>query len=81
MSNQILYIQRGNTLYNKNQGDIIGNRVLHSLGGIKQKSMKIFKIVRKKQQKYRIIPETSSIAFKTYCKTSLRNSEGMVTDF
>ena len=61
MSNQILYIQRGNQLYNKNQGIIVANRGSHSLGGIKQQNMKIFKIVRKKQQRYnRIVPSPSS---------------------
>lgn len=61
MPSQILYIQKGNQLYHKNQSNIIGNRGSHSLGGIKQQNMKIFKIVRKKQQRYnRIIPPPSS---------------------
>ena len=60
MPSQILYIQRGNQLYHKNQSNIIGNRGSHSLGGIKQQNMKIFKIVRKKQQRYnRIVPSPS----------------------
>ena len=60
MSSQILYIQKGNQLYHKNQSNIIGNRGSHSLGGIKQQNMKIFKIVRKKQQRYnRIVPSPS----------------------
>ena len=61
MPSQILYIQKGNQLYHKNQSNIIGNRGSHSLGGIKQQNMKIFKIVRKKQQRYnRIVPSPSS---------------------
>ena len=60
MSSQILYIQKGNQLYHKNQSNVIGNRGSHSLGGIKQKSIKIFKIVRKKQRYNRIIPQPSS---------------------
>jgi len=61
MPSQILYIQKGNQLYHKNQSNIIGNRGSHSLGGIKQQNMKIFKIVRKKQQSYsKIIPQFSS---------------------
>jgi hypothetical protein len=60
MSNQILYIQRGNQLYNKNQGIIVANRGSHSLGGIKRKKITIIKVSQKKQQRYnRIIPEPS----------------------
>ena len=50
MSNKILYIQRGNQLYHKSEGNIIGNRGLHSLGGIKQKKAFISKFAQKKQQ-------------------------------
>jgi hypothetical protein len=57
MSNQILYIQRGNQLYHKNQGNIIGNRGSHSLGGIK-KNTRILKLVQKKYN--RTIPQPSS---------------------
>jgi hypothetical protein len=58
MSNKILYIQRGNELYHKNQGNIIGNRVSHSLGGIKQKKRIILKVAEKKQQSHnKVIPQ------------------------
>lgn len=60
MPSQILYIQKGNQLYHKNQSNIIGNRESHSLGGVKQKSMKIFKIVRNKQRYNRIMPPAPS---------------------
>ena len=67
MPSQILYIQKGNQLYHKNQSNIIGNRGSHSLGGIKQQNMKIFKIVRKKQQRYnRIVPSPSSNTVEVY---------------
>jgi hypothetical protein len=61
MSNKILYIQRGKQLYHKSEGNIIGNRGLHSLGGIKQKKAFISKFVQKKQQRYnKIIPPSYS---------------------
>jgi hypothetical protein len=61
MSNQILYIQRGKQLYHKSEGNIIGKRGSHSLGGIKQKKTIIIKNVQKKQQSYsKIIPQLSS---------------------
>jgi hypothetical protein len=61
MSNKILYIQRGKQLYHKSEGNIIGNRGLHSLGGIKQKKTIILKFVQKKQQRYnKIIPQSYS---------------------
>ena len=61
MQNKILYIQRGKQLYHKSEGNIIGKRGLHSLGGIKQKKTIILKFAQKKQQSYsKIIPQFSS---------------------
>jgi hypothetical protein len=76
MPSQILYIQRGNQLYHKNQSNIIGNRGSHSLGGIKQQNMKILKIVRKKQQRYnRIVPSPSSNTVEVYNSVEETQSE------
>jgi hypothetical protein len=52
MSNKILYVQKGNKLYNKNKKcNIIGNRRFHSLGGIKQKNLVVVKVVKKSRLK------------------------------
>lgn len=77
MPSQILYIQKGNQLYHKNQSNIIGNRESHSLGGVKQKSMNIFKIVRNKQQRYNRImsPAPSSNTVEVYNSVEETQSE------
>ena len=81
MPSQILYIQKGNQLYHKNQSNIIGNRGSHSLGGIKQQNMKILKIVRKKQQRYnRIVPSPSSNTVEVYNSVEETQSEIIPND-
>jgi pilus assembly protein FimV len=61
MSNNILYIQKGNQLYNKNNSSIIGNRRLYSLGAIKKKVMILKNVQKKQRRRYCIIvPQHSS---------------------
>ncbi len=70
MPNKILYIQRGKQLYHKSEGNIIGKRGSHSLGGIKQKKTIILKIAQKKQPSYsKIVPQSSSNTIESEIET------------